>query len=72
MVKKFEEFNMNENIMSTQEVDLPDGEYKALWSGYHLEILSDEPVEIKTIDGVRGINQKKDILVKNRKVYHTF
>lgn len=45
--------------VSNTRLNLSDGVYKALWSGYTLTILSNKNEEmavIETIDGVRGIN----------------
>ena len=40
--------------VSDEKIDLPDGEYDALWTAYHMKIVP-KPIEIKTIMGVRGI-----------------
>ena len=54
-----------------QKVDIPDGEYDALWSGYKLKILSsdgDEMVVSETYIGVKGINCSAKVKVKHGKV----
>jgi hypothetical protein len=67
-------------LMSLTKVDLRDGTYEGRWSAYWLKIL-DEKVdhlplvlqkvlaEIKTINGVRGINCKVMVEVKDGEVF---
>lgn len=72
-MKNFNEFlnESDDHVLSTHEVHLNDGEYDGLWSGYHLEILvpNSPSIEIKTIDGVRGMNCKQKLRIKDHKVY---
>jgi hypothetical protein len=57
--------------VNEQLVDLPNGEYKALWTSNHMEILIPEKksITITTTIGVRGINIKMDIDVIEGSVY---
>ena len=63
------------NSLSKRNVDIKNGEYNALWSGYELEILSNEDVSddilviIPTINGVRGMNCKVRVEVIDGLVY---
>jgi hypothetical protein len=51
-------------LLSTQVVDIPDGEYEAKWSGYTLEInAGDKNVKTETIMGMRGINIRLKVRV---------
>lgn len=40
------------------KVDLKNGTYKGLWSGYTLKLIDDKEAVYKTLHGVRGINIK--------------
>ena len=53
--------------VSDEKIDLPDGEYDALWSAYHMKIMP-KPIEIKTKIGVRGINCKTKVIIKDNKI----
>lgn len=59
-----------ENI-SKEIVNLPDGKYNSLWTGYILEILipNNKNVIVDTINGVRGFNCKTDIEIKGGLIY---
>jgi hypothetical protein len=65
---------IRESLISEQEVDLPNGEYDGLWSGYTLNIQrqNDSSVEIKTTDGVRGMNCHTNLLIRDKKVYEVW
>lgn len=56
-------------IISNVKVEIPDGEYTALWSSYNLDILfpfsTDVYVSIESIDGVRGMNCPIKVEVKD-------
>ena len=52
---------------SEEKVNLPDGEYHGLWSAYTLEIIPPSIV-VKTIDGVRGINCKTIVVIKDGEI----
>lgn len=52
--------------ISESKVDLPNGEYDALWSAYNLSILSDEEdllLDVPTSIGVKGINCKARVKI---------
>ena len=54
-----------------QKIDIPDGEYNALWSAYKLKILSSEDEEIaiaETYMGVKGINCPVNVKIKHGNV----
>jgi len=58
--------------ISKETVEISNGEYNALWSGYSLDILSSNKTmlsTIKTIDGVRGINCRVRVEVIDGYVY---
>lgn len=61
----------NDNRISDAEINLPDGIYNALRSGYDIQILhSDGDVFVmNTTIGVRGINVKTVVEVKNKILY---
>ena len=56
------------NNINKQFVNLPDGNYDALWSAYSMEILvpNKESVYVETIIGVRGINCKTKVIIKDK------
>lgn len=58
-------------ILSKNGVNLPDGDYKAIWSGYKLVIIKPDESQIKveTIIGVRGINISTKVMVENESIY---
>lgn len=53
--------------INKHKVELADGVYDALWSGYKMEIviLNEENVFLDTVIGVKGINCKTIVKVKN-------
>ncbi len=52
--------------VSNEKVDLPDGVYNALWSGYQMKILApDKDVYIMTENGVRGMYIETTIEIKD-------
>lgn len=58
-------------ILSNNKVNLPNGDYKAIWSGYNLVIIKPDESQIKveTIIGVRGINISIKVVVENESLY---
>jgi len=54
--------------INKQLVELPDGEYNALWSTYRMEILlpNQESVYVENTIGVKGINCKTKIQIKDK------
>jgi len=53
------------------KVDIPDGDYNALWSAYTLVILDSDGSEIaesRTYIGVKGINCPTKVKVKHGRV----
>lgn len=52
---------------SVNFVDIPDGTYKGLWSGYDIFIEGHENIGIKTSDGIKGLNIPCIIEIKNKK-----
>ena len=52
---------------SEQKVNLPDGEYQGIWSAYTLQILP-PPIVVRTIDGIRGVNCKAKVIVKDGEI----
>ena len=48
------------------KIDIPDGTYQGLWSGYDVVIEGLGDIKIKTSDGIKGINVPCTITVKNR------
>ncbi len=63
-----------EKLISEESVNLPDGEYDGLWSGYSLDILRQgaDCITIKTTDGVRGVNCLTDLLIRDERVYEVW
>lgn len=57
--------------ISEQIVDLEDGTYDAIWSGYNMEIIipDKESVYVETTIGVKGINCKTIVEVKSGSLY---
>lgn len=51
-------------IINKQIINLPDGEYNALWSAYSIEILQPS-VFVDVMQGIRGINNKIKLLIHN-------
>jgi|GEM_PF-4160475 len=52
--------------MNKQIIDLPDGTYEALWSGYNMIITSsDKNIPVGTTIGVKGINCKITVDVQD-------
>lgn len=51
---------------SINSVDVPDGTYKGLWSGYDLVIEGYENIPVKTSVGIKGINIPCVIVIKNK------
>jgi hypothetical protein len=51
-------------IINKQIINLPDGEYNALWSAYSIEILQPS-VFVDVMQGVKGINCKIKLLINN-------
>ena len=50
--------------LSIKPIDLPDGKYDAVWSGYKLEIKADgKIVKTETTMGIRSVNVKIKIKV---------
>lgn len=69
-----------ERLISLTEVNLPNGKYEGRWSAYWLKILEEKIVElpleqqkvlaeIKTIDGVRGVNCHVELEIRDGLVY---
>lgn len=61
---------MKEGVTKTK-VEIPDGDYNALWSAYTLVILDSNGTKIaetKTYIGVRGINCPTKVKVKKGNV----
>jgi hypothetical protein len=56
------------NNINKQLVELPDGIYNALWSAYRMEILvpNSESVYVETTIGVKGINCKQKVKIKDK------
>lgn len=58
---------------SEESVDIPDGHYAALWSGYTIEVFVDEDGSlsnpIKMDSGVRGINCRAEVIVRHGLLY---
>lgn len=52
---------------TVQSIDVPDGTYKGLWSGYDIVIEGYKNIGIKTVDGIKGINIPCIIEIKNKK-----
>jgi len=57
--------------ISNEEINLPDGTYNALWTAYTIKVATSDgdALVVKTIDGVRGSNQKVVVEVKNKILY---
>ena len=56
------------NSAVTTYVEIENGVYDARWSAYHLEILNPDNsilIAVKTHIGVKGINIKKQVRVKD-------
>ena len=53
--------------INKQKIELPDGVYDALWSGFKMEIVipNKENVYLDTVIGVKGINCETIVKVKN-------
>lgn len=50
----------------TEKVILPDGVYYGLWSGYVIKLTCDDrDYELTTEEGVRGINVRVIVVVRN-------
>jgi len=60
-----------ERTISLKPVDLPDGKYDALWSGYilHVQLPGWDQVEIRVNNGIRGIYFPRKVNVYNGWVY---
>ena len=54
--------------INIQSVELKDGIYNALWSGYKMEIIvpNSENLNIETKIGIKGINILQKVNVKNK------
>ena len=54
--------------INKQLVELPDGKYDALWSAFRMEILvpNQESIYVETVIGVKGINCKTKVKVKDK------
>lgn len=57
--------------ISKQFILLPNGEYNALWSGYGMIILVPDKINqyVDTVVGVRGVNVKTKVRIKNGFLY---
>lgn len=69
---EYEEATKNDdNKISDNRVDLPDDIYDALWGGHVMKILIKGDVVriIDTNEGVRGIDCKTTIAIKNQYIY---
>lgn len=51
---------------STKEIDIPDGTYKGLWSGYEVVIEGFEDIDVETSAGIKGFDIPCTIKVKNK------
>jgi hypothetical protein len=53
--------------INKQKVDLEDGIYNALWSGYNIQIMipNKENVYVETVVGVKGINCKTIVEIED-------
>ena len=50
--------------LAIKPIDLPDGKYDAIWSGYNLEIQADgKVVKTETTVGIRSINVRIKVKV---------
>lgn len=58
MKLKAKEMKSNiESIKLMSDVILPDGKYKGIWSGYQVDlVIDDNTFQIRTKNGIRGIN----------------
>jgi hypothetical protein len=56
--------------INKQLVELPDGKYDAIWSAYRMEILvpNQESVYVETVIGVKGINCKTKVIIKDKQL----
>lgn len=54
--------------INKQLVDLPDGIYDTIWSAFKMEILvpNSESVYVDTTIGVKGINVKQKVRIKDK------
>lgn len=59
-----------ENITANVTINLPDDKYDAIWSGYGLEILipNKQSINVTTNIGVRGLNCKCIVDIKNENI----
>jgi len=48
------------------KIDIPDGKYKGLWSGYEIVIEGFEHIDVKTSVGIKGFDIPCTITVKNK------
>lgn len=62
---------INCQAKSIEIVNIPDGQYRALWSAYYITVLMPDwsEIEVKMDNGIRGINFKETVLIKNGIVY---
>jgi hypothetical protein len=51
---------------TVKNIDIPDGTYEGLWSGYEVIIKGYEKVGVKTTVGLKGFDIPCKIKVKNR------
>jgi len=51
---------------TVNSVDIPDGTYNGLWSGYDIVLEGYKNIKIKTSDGIKGINIPCTIEIKNK------
>lgn len=63
--------NIKCKAKSLEPVNIPDGKYMALWSAYYITVLMPDwsEISVKMNNGVRGINCKETVLIKNGIVY---
>lgn len=54
--------------INKQLVELPDGNYDALWSAYRMKILipNKESVYVETVIGIKGINCEIKVEIKDK------
>jgi hypothetical protein len=51
---------------TVSNIDIPDGNYKGLWSGYEIVIEGFEHIDVKTSVGMKGFDIPCVIKVKNK------